>query len=108
VAQAVGCRVDPGGSRLNVRDAPPVHADVVGEFSDRLSASHESLVVGDPTNRVTNVGPLISAANRERVEGFIQRAVTDGSRLVSGGSRPEALHRGFFIQPTVFADVDNA
>lgn len=63
--------------------------------------------VGDPLDPRTEVGPLASAAQRERVEQFIEGAKAD-FRLVAGGSRPKALDRGWFVEPTVFADVDNS
>lgn len=54
------------------------------------------------------IGPLISAKQRERVEGYIAKGKEEGARLVTGGGRPEGLDTGWFVQPTVFADVDNS
>ena len=53
------------------------------------------------------IGPLISEKQRERVEGYIAKGVQEGARLVCGGGRPEGLDGGYFVEPTVFADVDN-
>jgi aldehyde dehydrogenase (NAD+) len=53
------------------------------------------------------MGPLAMQRERDRVEHFIARGVADGARLVTGGGRPGHLERGYYIEPTVFADVDN-
>ena len=63
--------------------------------------------VGRPDDPGTAIGPLISETQRERVEGYIRKGVEEGARLVTGGGRPEGLEGGYFVQPTVFADVDN-
>ena len=62
--------------------------------------------VGDAQDRATQIGPLGSAAHRDRVEGYLAKGKTEG-RLVAGGGRPKHLARGWFVEPTVFADVDN-
>ena len=59
-------------------------------------------------NLDTQIGPLASAAQRDRVEGYIAKRRGDGARLVRGGGRPAELERGWFVEPTLFADVDNA
>src|SRR3954449_5710336 len=64
--------------------------------------------IGLPDNAGAMIGPLISEKQRERVEGYIRKGVEEGARLVAGGGRPEGLDSGWFVQPTVFADVDNS
>ena len=59
-------------------------------------------------NPASMIGPLISEKQRERVEGYIKKGVEEGARIVAGGGRPEGLDGGWFVQPTVFADVDNS
>ncbi|MGH3635433.1 MAG: aldehyde dehydrogenase family protein, partial [Mycobacterium sp.] len=54
----------------------------------------------------TKVGPLVSSRQRERVEGYIAKGKQEG-RLTTGGSRPQGFDQGWFVEPTVFADVDN-
>jgi acyl-CoA reductase-like NAD-dependent aldehyde dehydrogenase len=54
----------------------------------------------------TQVGPLVSAEQRERVEGYIAAGLAAGGRITTGGARPAGLDRGWFVQPTVFADID--
>jgi aldehyde dehydrogenase (NAD+) len=68
----------------------------------------EEFVLGDPLEPGTTLGPLVSAAQRDRVRRFIALGETDGARLVTGGVEPpEGLDHGWFVRPTVFADVDN-
>jgi aldehyde dehydrogenase (NAD+) len=78
------------------------------EMVDSLSAAMGRLVVGDPFDDTTQMGPLASALQRERVEGYIAKGRSEGAVLATGGGRPAHLDRGFFIEPTVFARVDNA
>ncbi|SHN18471.1 aldehyde dehydrogenase family protein [Cryptosporangium aurantiacum] len=63
---------------------------------------------GDPTDLGTLSGPQVSALQRDRVQAHIDRAIADGARLVVGGGRPAHLTRGWFIEPTLFVDVDNS
>ena len=56
----------------------------------------------------TRLGPLVSAAQRESVLGYIAKGRAEGARLVAGGGRPASLPTGFYVEPTIFADVDNA
>ncbi len=66
------------------------------------------LRVGDPFVKGTAIGPLVSARQRDRVRSYIDLGVQEGARLVTGGSEaPEGLDVGWFVQPTVFADVTN-
>ena len=67
-----------------------------------------AMPVGVPSDPAAQVGALISEKQRERVEGYIAKGIEEGARLVCGGGRPEGLDDGFFVQPTVFADVDNS
>ncbi|WP_406708159.1 aldehyde dehydrogenase family protein [Streptomyces halobius] len=64
------------------------------------------LTVGDPREPGTVVGPVISAAHRDRVEAYVELATKEGARLVAGGGRPER-ERGFYVAPTLFADCGN-
>lgn len=68
----------------------------------------ERFVLGDPTEPQTKLGPLISAAQRDRVVAYIRKGIEEGATLVTGGPEtPENLEKGYFVRPTVFADVDN-
>jgi aldehyde dehydrogenase (NAD+) len=76
-------------------------------LAEALRESFGGLTVGDPLDPATEMGPVVSARQRERIEGYLARGREDGARLVAGGGRPAHLDRGFYIEPTVFADVDN-
>jgi acyl-CoA reductase-like NAD-dependent aldehyde dehydrogenase len=66
----------------------------------------ESMTLGDPLLDATRIGPVASAAQRDRVRGYIRRGIEEGATLVTGGAEaPAGLERGYFIKPTVFADV---
>ena len=80
------------------------YADAV----DVAVAQLAKLTVGDPFDGATRLGPLVSAAQRDRVLGYIATGVAEGARLVVGGGRPRSLPVGFYVEPTIFADVDNA
>jgi len=71
---------------------------------DLAAAAVNGLKIGDPLDASTRLGPLISAAQRERVEGYIAKGRAEGATLVAGGGRPD-IQKGYFVQPTVFADV---
>jgi betaine-aldehyde dehydrogenase len=71
-------------------------------------AAAESFTVGDPLKGEAKLGPLISAEQRERVRSYIRKGVEEGARLVTGGpEQPEGLPKGYYVKPTVFADVNN-
>lgn len=83
--------------------APKGRYDEVVEFLGNLASG---AVVGDQLDPGTEVGPMISEKQRERVEGYIKLGQEEGSTLVAGGGRPDGP--GFFVQPTIFANVDNS
>ncbi len=76
------------------------------EAAEALQVGMANVKYGDPTNPETLMGPLCSAAQRERVERYIQKGIEEGARLLCGGKRPAHLPKGYFIEPTAFADVD--
>ncbi len=64
--------------------------------------------VGDPFAEGTNVGPLASAAQRDRVLGYINKGIEEGAKLIAGGlGAPEGLEKGYYVKPTVFSEVNN-
>jgi acyl-CoA reductase-like NAD-dependent aldehyde dehydrogenase len=78
------------------------------EMLDALGAMVGELHVGDPSDPVTDVGPLVARRQQERVRGFIRDGISEGARLVVGGDeQPEGLDRGWYVRPTLFSDVDN-
>jgi aldehyde dehydrogenase (NAD+) len=74
---------------------------------DALSANFQKVRVGDPFDSEVNMGPLAMGRQRDRVEAFIQKGKAEGAVLATGGQRPPHLGRGYFIEPTVFGNVDN-
>jgi acyl-CoA reductase-like NAD-dependent aldehyde dehydrogenase len=77
------------------------------ELVEAMSASFSSIKVGDPFDTATEMGPLAMRRQRDRVEAYIAKGREEGATLATGGARPPHLNRGFFIQPTVFGNVDN-
>jgi acyl-CoA reductase-like NAD-dependent aldehyde dehydrogenase len=85
----------------------PAHRQ--SEYVDALAAEMAALVVGDPTNPNTQVGPLVSRRQQERVRGYIDAGQRDGARVVTGGAdMPDGVERGWYVRPTLFADATNA
>jgi aldehyde dehydrogenase (NAD+) len=78
------------------------------ELVDALSAAFSQVKVGDPFDPTTQMGPLAMERQRDRVEGYIAKGREEGASLATGGGRPVGLDRGWFIEPTVFGNVDNA
>ncbi len=68
----------------------------------------DTVVVGDPASEATTVGPVVSKLQFERVEGYIQKGIAEGAKLITGGvGRPEGLAKGYFVKPTIFSGVRN-
>jgi aldehyde dehydrogenase (NAD+) len=76
------------------------------EVVEAVSATVSGYVVGDPLDPRTQVGPVATATARDRIEGYIAAGRGQGARLVTGGGRPADQPRGWFLEPTVFSDVD--
>jgi acyl-CoA reductase-like NAD-dependent aldehyde dehydrogenase len=77
------------------------------EITEALSAAFASVKVGDAFDVETQMGPIVSQRQLERVRGYIARGTADGARIVTGGARPAHLDKGWFIEPTLFTDVTN-
>ncbi|MSO86764.1 MAG: aldehyde dehydrogenase [Acidimicrobiia bacterium] len=76
---------------------------------DALAETVRSMSVGDPDDPTTEIGPLVAERQQERVEKYIALGQEEGARLVVGGNgRPAGITKGWYVQPTVFADVDNS
>jgi len=78
------------------------------ELVGALGAAVGALKVGDPLDDATQVGPLVAERQRTRVEGYLEAGRSAGARVVVGGGRPADLPTGWYVEPTVFADVDNS
>jgi len=78
------------------------------EAVELARSAFEGITYGDPTDPSNFQGPQISRKQQERVLGYIAKGEQEGARVVTGGGVPAHLPRGFFVEPTLFADVDNA
>jgi aldehyde dehydrogenase (NAD+) len=78
------------------------------ELLDALAAAFSQVRVGDPFDAETQMGPLAMERQRDRVESYIAKGLAEGATLATGGGRPAHLERGWFIEPTVFGDVENS
>jgi len=75
---------------------------------EALAGTFSQVRVGDPFDEQTQMGPLVAARQRDRVEGYIARGIAEGATLATGGGRPQDLDRGYYIEPTVFGNVSNS
>lgn len=78
------------------------------EAVELAKTAFENVPYGDPTDPGNLQGPQVSKRQQERVLGYIEKGKAEGARLVTGGGVPSHLERGFFVEPTLFADVDNS
>ncbi len=78
------------------------------DVRDALTAAISALTVGDPMDPGTYVGPLVSEKQRERVEGYLRVALSEGATIATGGSRPESVGDGWYVEPTLLTDVTNS
>jgi betaine-aldehyde dehydrogenase len=83
-----------------------VHKKIKEPFLARLKERTEAIVIGDPMDEATQLGPMVSRAQRDKVFSYIEKGKAEGARLVTGGGIPNHVSgEGTYIQPTVFADV---
>jgi aldehyde dehydrogenase (NAD+) len=80
----------------------------LADFESRIAAAANAVVSGDPSDPATEVGPMVSHKQWDRVQGYIRKGIEEGARLIAGGEgRPEGYSRGWLVRPTVFTDVRN-
>ena len=92
-----GCSIN---TRLLVQR--PVYARMI----EKIAAQFAAIRYGNPSDAANHMGPLINAKQRDRVLAMIERGKTEGARLLIGGGRPAHLPKGYYVEPTVFVDVD--
>ncbi len=100
-ALAAGCTMV-----LKPSEVAPLNAAILAEIIDAAKAA-ASVRVGDPFDPDVHMGPVVSAAQRDRVEGFIRQGVETAELVAGGAGTPEGLERGYYVKPTVFAGVTN-
>ena len=77
------------------------------EFVEHLVTAMQAITIGDPYNSETELGPITMKSQLERIESYIAIGIAEGATLASGGKRPTHLDRGYYLEPTVFSNVDN-
>jgi acyl-CoA reductase-like NAD-dependent aldehyde dehydrogenase len=82
-----------------------VHSKIAGQFADRVTSLASKLLVGNGLSAESNVGPLINARQRDRVEEMVRQSEQAGARIALGGKRPSSLPRGYFYEPTIVTNV---
>ena len=96
------------GQSCNAPTRMLVENSVYDEVVDIAKTTAEAVKVGDPRQGGDHIGPLVSGAQFDKVQGLIETGIAEGARLVAGGmGRPDGFNRGYFVRPTVFADVNN-
>ena len=81
-----------------------VHSSIKDEFAERFAAEMAKLTVGPGLQEGVDIGPLVNASTRDKVEKLVDDAVAKGAKVLTGGKRPE--RRGYFYEPTVITDID--
>lgn len=103
-----GCFGNSGQS-CNAPTRMLVPMERMAEAMEIAKAAAAKATVGDPLSETTRLGPVVSAAQFDKIQGLIKDAVEEGAELVAGGlGRPEGLEKGYFVKPTVFGNVHNA
>ena len=96
------------GQSCNAPTRMLVEKSMYDEAIERLKKYTENFEVGDPKKEGEHIGPVISEAQYSKIQTLIQKGIDEGAKLVAGGTgKPEGLDKGYFVKPTVFADVNN-
>ena len=96
------------GQSCNAPTRMLVEKSIYNEAVERLKKYAEEFKVDDPTKEGEHIGPVISETQYNKIQTLIQKGIDEGAKLVAGGpGKPEGINQGYFIKPTVFADVNN-
>lgn len=96
------------GQSCNAPTRMLVQRDVYDNAVEIAAEVGQKVQVGDPSEEGRHIGPLVSSMQFDKVQGLIETAIGEGARVIIGGSgRPEGLNRGYYVRPTIFADVNN-
>ncbi len=100
-----GCYIN-SGQTCSALTRMVVPRSRLAEVEEKAAAAAAGFPPGDAFAPGTMLGPLVSAAQRDRVRAYIQKGIDEGAKLVAGGTEPpEGLEKGYFVQPTVFSEV---
>ena len=108
IAGAMAVFFAHAGQGCSLQTRMLVPREHVATVVDAVSAAAGSLPAGDPHDASTAVGPVVSAASRERIERLVAEGIGAGGRVACGGRRPDRLDRGYFYEPTLVEVDDNA
>jgi aldehyde dehydrogenase (NAD+) len=108
VLPAVGGACTHGGQGCAIQTRILLPRSRYAEGVDIITMAMQNVPYGDPTDRANIQGPQISAKQRDRVMSYIQKGIDEGADLRLGGHRPAQFPKGFFVEPTLFVDVDNS
>ncbi|HEX3363851.1 aldehyde dehydrogenase family protein [Phenylobacterium sp.] len=107
VARGVGHMMTNTGQSCNAPTRMLVPSQRMGEAIAAAKEAAEQITVGDPNGNAT-MGPVVSKVQWDKIQGLIKKGIAEGATLVTGGpDRPEGLEKGWFVKPTVFANVTN-
>jgi aldehyde dehydrogenase (NAD+) len=96
------------GQSCNAPTRMLVEKSIYNEAVERLKKYAEEFKVDDPTKEGEHIGPVISETQYNKIQTLIQKGIDEGAKLVAGGpGKPEGINQGYFVKPTVFADVNN-
>ena len=96
------------GQSCNAPTRMLVEKSMYNEAVERLKKYTERFEVGDPKKEGEHIGPVISETQYNKIQTLIKKGIDEGAKLVAGGpGKPEGLEKGYFVKPTVFADVNN-
>ncbi len=108
ITESVQTMMRNSGQSCNAPSRLLVPAPRLGEVEDIARRAAESIVVGDPQDPSTTMGPLASKMHFDKVQGMIEQGIAEGAKLVCGGTgRPQGLERGCYTKPTIFSEVNN-
>ena len=108
VARGVRHCFNNTGQSCNAPTRMLVEASVYDEAVDIAKSVAESVTLGDPMEKGPHIGPVVSKIHFDRIQKLIEAGIAEGARLVTGGpGRAEGFNRGYYVKPTIFADVTN-
>ncbi len=81
------------------------HENVYDKIVELIAAKAKRFRLGDPMSKITDMGPLVSSKQRDRVEGYVKSGVEQGAKIAAGGKRPAGIKRGFYLEPTIITDA---
>lgn len=97
------------GQSCNAPTRMLVERSIYDDAIEIAKAAAEKHTVNDPTIEGNHMGPVVNEAQYNKIQGLIEVGIKEGANLIAGGlGRPEGLNKGFYVRPTVFADVDNS